>query len=47
MSDVILNALFGGDTQTRNEAIDKYFAEDAVYRHPLVCTHRPNFDGVC
>jgi hypothetical protein len=35
MSSVILDALFAGDTQTRNEAIDKYFAEDAVYRHPL------------
>ncbi|GHJ87210.1 hypothetical protein NliqN6_3612 [Naganishia liquefaciens] len=35
MATVIIDALFMGDVQTRNEAIDKYFAEDAVYRHPL------------
>jgi hypothetical protein len=39
MATVILDALFTGDAQTRNDAIDKYFAEDAVYRHPLVCTN--------
>ncbi|KAJ9095371.1 hypothetical protein QFC19_007615 [Naganishia cerealis] len=35
MADIITEALFHGDSQVRNAAIDKYFAEDAVYRHPL------------
>lgn len=36
MATVIIDALFTGDAQTRNDAIDKYFAEDAIYKHPLV-----------
>ncbi|KAJ9122306.1 hypothetical protein QFC22_001727 [Naganishia vaughanmartiniae] len=35
MADIIIDSLFHGDSKTRNEAIDKYFAEDAIYRHPL------------
>ena len=36
MATVIIESLFIGDVQTRNDAIDKYFAEDAIYSHPLV-----------